>query len=120
MGGIIVSPTRELASQISEVIEEFLKESKSITQLLLIGGKPLETDLSLFEEKGANIIVATPGRLEDILSGKSKSVPTSLRNGIKALVSFSGALYHFLGFIVFTTQRCLSRRFWFWTRLIAC
>lgn len=85
VGGIIVSPTRELASQISEVIEEFLKESKSITQLLLIGGKPLETDLSLFEEKGANIIVATPGRLEDILSGKSKSVPTSLRNGIKAL-----------------------------------
>ncbi|TRY70046.1 hypothetical protein TCAL_05427 [Tigriopus californicus] len=85
VGGIIISPTRELASQISEVIEEFLQESKSITQLLLIGGKPLETDLSLFEEKGANIIVATPGRLEDILSGKSKSVPTALRNGIKAL-----------------------------------
>ncbi|XP_018308906.1 ATP-dependent RNA helicase DDX55-like [Mycetomoellerius zeteki] len=67
VGAIIVSPTRELAIQISEILEEFLKRIPLLKQVLLVGGVTLQKDAEKLK-KGANIIVATPGRLKDILS----------------------------------------------------
>ncbi|XP_011064268.1 PREDICTED: ATP-dependent RNA helicase DDX55-like [Acromyrmex echinatior] len=67
VGAIIVSPTRELAIQISEILEEFLKRIPLLKQVLLVGGVTLQKDVEKLK-KGANIIVATPGRLKDILS----------------------------------------------------
>ncbi|XP_025987943.1 probable ATP-dependent RNA helicase DDX55 homolog [Solenopsis invicta] len=69
-GAIIVSPTRELATQISEILGEFLKEIPSLKQVLLVGGVTLKKDVETLK-KGANIIVATPGRLEDVLSNRN-------------------------------------------------
>lgn len=82
VGAIIVSPTRELATQISEILEEFLKEIPSLKQVLLVGGVTLKKDAEKIN-KGANIIVATPGRLEDILSN-SNSINLNLC--VKSLV----------------------------------
>ncbi|KYN03543.1 PREDICTED: probable ATP-dependent RNA helicase DDX55 homolog [Cyphomyrmex costatus] len=67
VGAIIVSPTKELALQISEILEKFLKTIPLLKQVLLVGGVTLQKDTENLK-KGANIIVATPGRLKDILS----------------------------------------------------
>jgi hypothetical protein len=43
-----------------------------------------------FQEEGGNILVCTPGRLEDILMGKTLGhKEIGVANGLKALVSFS-------------------------------
>ncbi|KAJ8712666.1 hypothetical protein PYW08_007970 [Mythimna loreyi] len=66
---VIISPTRELASQIYKVIEEFLQEPElsHITMTLLLGGRPVEADIESIQ-KGAHITVCTPGRLGDLLA----------------------------------------------------
>lgn len=67
VGAIVISPTRELATQISEILEKFLKRIPLLKQVLLVGGVTCQEDAERLK-KGVNIIVATPGRLEDILS----------------------------------------------------
>ncbi|GLH01659.1 Probable ATP-dependent RNA helicase DDX55 homolog [Gryllus bimaculatus] len=70
VGGIIISPTRELATQTSEVLNNFLKNMNNLTQLVLVGGNTISVDVQRFREKGGNILVTTPGRLEDLLVRK--------------------------------------------------
>lgn len=67
IGAIIISPTRELAVQISEVLQKFLENIPGLKQALLVGGTTVAEDADRLKT-GANIIVATPGRLEDLLS----------------------------------------------------
>ncbi|XP_034938173.1 probable ATP-dependent RNA helicase DDX55 homolog [Chelonus insularis] len=67
IGGIIISPTRELATQISEVLEIFLKRIPNLKQVLVVGGTTVKEDI-LKLKNGVNIIIATPGRLKDLLS----------------------------------------------------
>ncbi|XP_033211829.1 probable ATP-dependent RNA helicase DDX55 homolog [Belonocnema kinseyi] len=67
IGSIIISPTRELATQISDVLSDFLKEIPSLKQILLVGGTTVKEDVESLK-KGANIIICTPGRLEDLLT----------------------------------------------------
>jgi len=72
IGCLIISPTRELASQISEVLAEFLKDSgQGLSQQLFIGGNKVDKDVQNFEDNGGNVIIGTPGRLEDLLMGKT-------------------------------------------------
>ena len=47
-----MSPTRELASQICEVVQHFLKNVEGLSCRLLIGGK--NCDKESFEEKGGD------------------------------------------------------------------
>ncbi|XP_068623555.1 probable ATP-dependent RNA helicase DDX55 homolog [Battus philenor] len=70
---VIISPTRELATQIYKVVELFLQESElsHITQALLVGGRPIEVDVESIG-KGAQVVVCTPGRLEDLLSERKQ------------------------------------------------
>lgn len=82
VGAIVISPTRELATQISEILRKFLEKIPSLKQILLVGGVTLKEDADKLK-KGANIIVATPGRLEDILSTRN-SINLSLC--VKSLV----------------------------------
>lgn len=71
VGSIVISPTRELALQIGEVLDMFLKHmNPPYTKMLAIGGNSVNIDVENFRNNGANIIVATPGRLEDLLSQK--------------------------------------------------
>lgn len=82
IGSVIISPTRELAVQIFDVLNAFLKHIK-FTKLLLVGGNSVEADISNFKSGGGNIIVATPGRFEDLLIRQTMS---TLCNHIKSLV----------------------------------
>ncbi|GAA5836175.1 hypothetical protein JCM9279_002217 [Rhodotorula babjevae] len=90
VGAIIIAPTRELAIQIHAVFQQFLDAQPSsdaaststspppapatpriAPALLLIGGNSLQDDKKAFFETGADILVGTPGRLEEFLLGSS-------------------------------------------------
>ncbi len=60
---LILTPTRELAAQVAESFDAFSKNHK-LTKALLIGGVSFgEQDAAL--KKGADVLIATPGRLLD-------------------------------------------------------
>ncbi|KAM7368630.1 hypothetical protein PAMP_012950 [Pampus punctatissimus] len=71
VGALVITPTRELALQISEVMEQFIQKFPQFTQILLIGGTNPMEDVEKFKDQGANIVIATPGRLEDMFRRKS-------------------------------------------------
>jgi superfamily II DNA/RNA helicase len=60
---LILEPTRELAAQVAEAIEALGAQHK-LTVALLIGGVSFE-DQERKLERGADILIATPGRLLD-------------------------------------------------------
>lgn len=64
---IIVSPTRELAEQIA-VEAKRLVEGTSIVVQTAVGGTQKSLGLRAIQQQGCHILVATPGRLNDILS----------------------------------------------------
>uniref|UniRef100_A0AAG5D3U0 ATP-dependent RNA helicase n=1 Tax=Anopheles atroparvus TaxID=41427 RepID=A0AAG5D3U0_ANOAO len=72
IGAVIISPTRELATQIHDVLSEFLSHEElcCFRQKMLIGGSSVEDDVLSIVKEGANIIVATPGRLQDLFERK--------------------------------------------------
>lgn len=71
VGAVIISPTRELASQIYHVAEPFLKTLPNVLAMLLVGGTDVTADVKKVNEKGANIIIGTPGRIDDIMERSS-------------------------------------------------
>ncbi|XP_070845754.1 ATP-dependent RNA helicase DDX55 [Chaetodon trifascialis] len=71
VGALVITPTRELAIQISEVMELFIQKFPQFTQILLIGGNNPIEDVEKFKDQGANIVIATPGRLEDMFRRKA-------------------------------------------------
>lgn len=64
---IIIAPTRELASQIDSVLVKFAGSVPGLSSAILIGGTDLQTDLAVLEERHPDILVACPGRLDDLL-----------------------------------------------------
>ncbi|KAF9957584.1 ATP-dependent rRNA helicase spb4 [Mortierella alpina] len=75
VGAIIISPTRELATQITKVLKDFEPFFPNISHQLLIGGETsLEEDIATFQQVHPDILIGTPGRLEDILSQKRSGV----------------------------------------------
>lgn len=69
---LILSPTRELATQIQVEAVKFSKSSR-IFCTCLYGGAPKGPQLRDLE-RGADIVVATPGRLNDILEMRKISL----------------------------------------------
>ncbi|KAI8921288.1 P-loop containing nucleoside triphosphate hydrolase protein [Powellomyces hirtus] len=91
IGAVIISPTRELARQIFDVTTTFLdaintasaaeegdfehkdgEESKerkipTLKHMLFIGGTNLNEDVQQFQREGAQVVIGTPGRLDDLL-----------------------------------------------------
>ncbi|KAK9484135.1 P-loop containing nucleoside triphosphate hydrolase protein [Lipomyces starkeyi] len=72
VAGIIVAPTRELASQIYSVLNSVLEfqptQSTTFKAQLLIGGSAtVATDVQKFLTESPRIVVGTPGRLLDFL-----------------------------------------------------
>lgn len=63
--GLILCPTRELAIQVAEVLEPLAKV-KGHTITAVYGGEKIEKQIQSISE-GTGIIVATPGRLIDLL-----------------------------------------------------
>ncbi|GFG24425.1 ATP-dependent rRNA helicase spb4 [Aspergillus udagawae] len=102
IGAIIISPTRELASQIYNVLSSLLafhppsaaainpskdddaprpkfpsSTLKVIPQLLLGGSTTPAEDLSTFLKRSPNVLVSTPGRLLELLSSPHVHCPQS-------------------------------------------
>lgn len=67
---LILAPTRELAMQIAKDAEQ-LSRGTGLTVLTLVGGVDYEKQQSMLEQASIDILVATPGRLQDFL-GKRK------------------------------------------------
>jgi len=66
---LVITPTRELATQVSDELYK-LGQYNGIRTMSIYGGQSYSRQLNLLD-KGVNIVVATPGRLLDILkSGK--------------------------------------------------
>jgi ATP-dependent RNA helicase DDX10/DBP4 len=66
LGALILSPTRELAIQIFDVLRKVGKHGHMFAAGLLIGGKSLESEREALTRM--NILVATPGRMLQHLS----------------------------------------------------
>lgn len=67
--GLVLVPTRELALQVSDALEVFLK-AYGMTCVTLIGGAPMGRQIKKLK-KHVDVIVATPGRLIDHLERKT-------------------------------------------------
>ncbi|KAH7298380.1 hypothetical protein KP509_25G040400 [Ceratopteris richardii] len=73
--GMIVCPSRELARQTFDVVEEFVAVLKNkggypdLRSMLCIGGIDMRSQLEVVK-RGVHIVVATPGRLKDMLAKK--------------------------------------------------
>lgn len=108
VGGIVISPTRELATQIHKVLTSLLAfhapsaaamrladedsdmedeenpipsfppgTPKIVSQLLVGGSTKPAQDLSIFLKTSPNLLVATPGRLLELLSSPHVHCPQS-------------------------------------------
>src|SRR4030095_4762954 len=63
--GLVLVPTRELAIQVSNVLRRLLR-ARSLRLVAIYGGAQMHKQIAGLEE-GAEIIVATPGRLIDLI-----------------------------------------------------
>jgi len=65
--GLILSPTRELCLQITNELKLYAKYEKSINVVAIYGGASI-TEQARQVKKGAQIVVATPGRMKDMIN----------------------------------------------------
>jgi superfamily II DNA/RNA helicase len=66
--GLVLVPTRELAVQVSDVIEP-LADLRGISLITVYGGSPMKPQIEAIK-RSAGIVVATPGRLIDLMDRK--------------------------------------------------
>jgi len=64
--GLVLCPTRELCMQVSRDLESFARHLSGISIVAIYGGASIEQQ-SRELRRGAHIIVATPGRLRDMI-----------------------------------------------------
>ncbi|MBU0483464.1 MAG: DEAD/DEAH box helicase [Proteobacteria bacterium] len=64
--GLILCPTRELCVQVAKDLESFAKHVAGLRILAVYGGASIEQQISALR-RGIQIIVATPGRLNDLI-----------------------------------------------------
>ncbi|XPF95850.1 DEAD/DEAH box helicase [Colwellia sp. RE-S-Sl-9] len=67
---MVLAPTRELAIQVAAAIETFAKNMKGLKVATLYGGQSYQPQFQQLE-RGAQVVVGTPGRLMDHLRRKS-------------------------------------------------
>ena len=83
IGALVISPTRELATQIQTVFNAFLTsqpidddvERRHAPAFLLVSSSQSSPaqDVRRFLETGADIVIGTPGRIEEFLLGKGRA-----------------------------------------------
>jgi len=69
---LILVPTRELATQVRDELEPLAK-ARSLTVSAIYGGAKMETQIAELD-KGVEIVVATPGRMIDMIDRKEISL----------------------------------------------
>ena len=67
---LIMAPTRELVQQIAQQLSQFCNNNKKINIVVVFGGAPISNQISLLK-KAAQIVVATPGRLIDLIERRA-------------------------------------------------
>ena len=67
---VVICPTRELCLQITEDLKNFARHMKDIRIMAVYGGAGIAGQIHLLR-RGPQIIVATPGRLLDLLNRKA-------------------------------------------------
>jgi ATP-dependent RNA helicase DDX41 len=78
--GIILAPSRELARQTYDLVHDFCVAISSaagypeLRSQLLIGGESVRDQVQLVQTKGVHCVVATPGRLRDLLKRRSMNL----------------------------------------------
>ena len=63
---LVMAPTRELAIQVADACEHFVKYAKGINVVTLYGGQRYDIQLRALKQ-GAQVVVGTPGRILDHL-----------------------------------------------------
>ena len=63
---LVLSPTRELCVQIANDLNDYSKYSDDLRILSVYGGSSIENQINSLK-KGVHIVVATPGRLQDLI-----------------------------------------------------
>ncbi|ENX38133.1 DEAD/DEAH box helicase [Acinetobacter sp. NIPH 2100] len=63
---LVISPTRELAQQVSQDAIAFVRHMKGVRVAAIMGGMPFGKQIQ--QLKGAQVVVATPGRLLDLVN----------------------------------------------------
>jgi ATP-dependent RNA helicase DeaD len=71
--GLVLAPTRELGLQIASDLENFSEGFKKLNIVAVYGGASISEQIRKVK-RGAQIIVATPGRLLDLLGRKALSL----------------------------------------------
>jgi ATP-dependent RNA helicase RhlE len=70
---LVLVPTRELASQVAQVVQDLTRFLPEMRSACLIGGVPMKPQLKALS-RSPRIIVATPGRLVDHLKQRNLSL----------------------------------------------
>ncbi len=101
--GLILCPTRELGQQIAKQLFKFTKYSGKIFTESVYGGAPIERQISALK-KPTHIIVATPGRLIDLVKREAvdlSHVTTVILDEADEMLSmgFKEELDNILGFL---------------------
>ncbi|KAK1739908.1 ATP-dependent RNA helicase, partial [Skeletonema marinoi] len=71
IGVVVISPTRELASQIGDEADKLLSFHRDMSTQVVFGGTKTTRDISRLKAKLPTVLVATPGRLKDLLQTAS-------------------------------------------------
>ncbi len=69
-GALVLCPTRELCIQITGDLSDYAKYCKNVKVIPVYGGTSIETQIKAIKS-GVQIIVATPGRLLDLIERKA-------------------------------------------------
>jgi ATP-dependent RNA helicase DeaD len=72
--GLVLVPTRELAMQVAEAVHKYAK-GVGLTVLPLYGGAPMHQQISALQ-RGAHVVVATPGRALDHMRRQTLQLDT--------------------------------------------
>ena len=70
---LILTPTREIATQVLKAFDTFLDRSSGIHTALIIGGEPMGKQLAQLK-RGVQVVIGTPGRVNDHLRRGSLSL----------------------------------------------
>ena len=67
VGVLVISPTRELAQQIGDEAEKSLTFHNDMSVQVVFGGTKVSRDAARLRKRLPTVLVATPGRLQDLL-----------------------------------------------------
>ena len=70
---LVLCPTRELCMQVAKDLETYGKHIKQLKILSVYGGARIDQQMNSLR-KGVQIVVATPGRLKDLLNRKAANL----------------------------------------------